>query len=155
MEVLREIINQLITKTLKMKQNQVVQDPRVIKKEQEGEEIDWNHPCMQSQPFPEEEENMENIEEKEKSQDISLLTILLLKDIERTKYTPTRIKYSPTRIKSRNVLLNISYTDINKGNFYNENFILDVFILLLKNLNPFSLQRKTPDELKHEMVYML
>ena len=73
----------------------------------------------------------------------------------RTKYTPTRIKYSPTRIKSRNVLLNISYTGINKGNFYNENFILDVFILLLKNLNPFSLQRKTPDKLKHEMVYML
>ena len=30
-----------------------------------------------------------------------------------------------------------------------------MFILLVKNLNPFSLQSKTPDKLKHEMVYML
>ena len=48
-----------------------------------------------------------------------------------------------------------SYTVINKSDFYNENFILDVYILLVKNLNPFSLQRKTRDKLKHEMVYML
>ena len=67
----------------------------------------------------------------------------------------TRIKYSPTRVKSRNFLSNISYTGISKGDFYNENFILDVYILLVKNLNPFSLQRKTSDKLKHEMVYML
>ena len=73
----------------------------------------------------------------------------------RTRHTATRIKYSPTRIKSRNFLSNISYTGINKTNFYNENFILDVYILLAKNLNLFSLQRKTPDKLKHEMVYML
>ena len=153
MEVLRDNINQLITKTLKMEQNQVVQDPRLIKKEQE-EEIDWTHPCMQSQPFPEEEENMENIEEEGKSQDISPPNDSIIKR-HRTKYTATRIKYSPTRIKSRNFLSNISYTGINKGDFYNENFILGVFILLVKNLNPFSLQRKTPDKLKHEMVYML
>ena len=84
MEVLRDNINQLITKTLKMEQNQVVQDPRLIKKEQEEEEIDWTHPCMQSQPFPEEEEEtMENIEEEEEKTKIPLLlTILLLKDIE-------------------------------------------------------------------------
>ena len=48
-----------------------------------------------------------------------------------------------------------SYSGINKSDFYNENFILDVYILLVKNLNPFSLQRKTRDKLKHEMVYML
>ena len=154
MEVLRDNINQLITKTLKMEQDQVVvQDPRLIKKEQKKEEIDWTHPCMQSQPFPE-EENMENIEEKEKSQDISPPADSIIKR-HRTKYTATRTKYSPTRIKSRNFLSNISYTGINKGDFYNENFILDVFVLLVKNLNPFCLQRKTPDKLKHEMVYML
>ena len=67
----------------------------------------------------------------------------------------TRIKYSPTRVKSKNFLSNISYTGISKGDLSNENFILDVYILLVKNLNPFSLQRKTPDKLKHEMVYML
>ena len=67
----------------------------------------------------------------------------------------TRIKYSPTRVKSRNFLSNISYTGISKGDLSNENFILDVYILLVKNLNPFSLQRKTSDKLKHDMVYML
>ena len=141
MEVLRDNINQLITKTLKMEQNQVVQDPRLIKKEQEEEEIDWTHPCMQSQPFPEEEEEtMENIEEEEeKNQDTSPPNDSITKR-HRTKYTATRIKYSPTRIKSRNLLSNISYTGINKGDFYNQNFILDVFILLVKNVNPFSLQ---------------
>ena len=73
----------------------------------------------------------------------------------RIRYTETRIKYSPTRIKSRNFLSNISYTGINKNDFYNKNFILDVFVLLVKNLNPFSLQRKILDKLKQEMVYML
>ena len=97
---------------------------------------------------------MENIEEEEKSQDTSPPNDSIIKR-QRTKYTATRIKYSPTRIKSRNFLLNISYTGINKGDFYNEKFILDVFILLVKNLNPFYIQRKTPDKLKHVMVYML
>ena len=156
MEVLRDSINQLITKTLKMEQNQVVQDPRLIKKEQEEEEIDWTHPCMQSQPMPEsevEEMNTENIETEEKSQNISPEDSIVKR--HRIKYTATRIEYSPTRIKSRNFLSSISYTGINKGDFYNENFILDMYILLVKNLNPFSLQRKTADKLKHEMVYML
>ena len=90
MEVLRDNINQLITKTLKMEQNQVVQDPRLTKKEQE-EEIDWTHPFMQSQPFPEEEENMENIEEEGKSQDISPPNDSIIKR-HRTKYTATKDK---------------------------------------------------------------
>ena len=67
----------------------------------------------------------------------------------------TRIKYSPTRVKSRNFLSNISYTSVNKCDFYNESFILDVYILLVKNLNPFSLQRKISDKFKHKMIYML
>ena len=73
----------------------------------------------------------------------------------RIKYTATRIKYSPTRIKSRNFLLNILYTAINEKDFYNENFILDIFVLLVKNLNPFSLNRKVSDKIKHEMVYII
>ena len=112
---------------------------------------------METQPMPEseeEEENMENIETEEKSQDISPPKDSILKR-HRTKYTATRIKYSPTRIKSRNFLSNISYTGINKSDIYNENFILDAYILIVKNLNPFSLQQKTADKLKHEMVYML
>ena len=68
MEVLRDNINQLIKKTLKIEQNQV-QDPRLIKKEEEEEkiwaspeeeEIDWTSPMLQSQLYPEEEK----VEEK-------------------------------------------------------------------------------------------
>ena len=71
------------------------------------------------------------------------------------RYTATRIKYSPTTIKSRNFLSNISYTGINKSDFYNKGFILDVYVLLVKNLNPFSMNRKVSDKNKYEMIYML
>ena len=74
MEVLRDSLDQLITKTLKMEQNQVVQDPRLIKKEQEEEEIDWTHPCMQTQPMPEsevEEMNTENRDGRKKPKHLS------------------------------------------------------------------------------------
>ena len=64
-------------------------------------------------------------------------------------------KYTTTRIKSRNFLSNISYVGINKEDFYNENFIFDVYLLVTKNLNPFSLDRKLNDKNKHEMIYML
>ena len=39
-----------------------------------------------------------------------------------------------------------------RENYYT---ILDVFILLVKNLNPFSLPRKISDKFKHKMIYML
>ena len=127
---------------------------KTIKKEEEETE-EWTLPSLQSQPYPEEE----NIEEEkiqetsaEKNQDSSPpQTEDSIIKRHRTRYTATRIKYSPTRIKSRKFLSNISYTGINKNDFYNENFILDVYILV-KNLNPFSLQRKTPDKLKHEII---
>ena len=51
-------------------------------------------------------------------------------------------KYTTTRIKSRSFLSNISYVGINKEDFYNQNFIFDIYLLLVKNLNPFSLDRK-------------
>ena len=71
------------------------------------------------------------------------------------RYTATRIKYSPTRIISINFLSNISYSGINENDFHNENFILDYYVLLVKNLNPFSLTRKISDKTEHKMVYML
>ena len=57
-----------------------------------------------------------------------------------------------TRIKSRNFLFNITYVGINKEDDYNKNFIFDVYLLLTKNLNPFSLDRKLADKTKHEMI---
>ena len=90
----------------------------------------------------------------EKIQNLSLPADIIV-NWHKIRYTATRIKYSPTRIRSINFFSNISYTGINKNDFYNENFTLDVYVLLVKNLNPFSLSRKISDKLKQEMVYML
>ena len=67
----------------------------------------------------------------------------------------TERKYTITRIKSRNFLSNMSYVGINKEDFYNENFIFDVYLLITKNLNLFSLDQKLTDQNKHQMIYML
>ena len=64
-------------------------------------------------------------------------------------------KYTTTRIKSWNFLSSISYVAISKGDFYNENFIFDVPLLITKNLNQFLLDRKLTDQSKHQMIYML
>ena len=53
------------------------------------------------------------------------------------------------------ILSNISYVGITKEDFYNENFILNVYLLVTKNLNPFSVDRKLNDQNKHKMTYML
>ena len=138
---LRENLNKLIEETLAMEK---LTDPR-----------------LQSQPMHDSDNAVgytEDIQEMsqqvpEKSQDFSPENKIVNR--HKIRYTATRIKYSPTRIKSRKFLSNLSYTGISKSDFYNENFILDVFVLLVKNLNPFSLTRKITDKTKHEMVYLL
>ena len=64
-------------------------------------------------------------------------------------------RYTTTRIKLRDFLSNIAYVGINREDFYSENFIFDVYLLITKNLNPFSLDRKLTDKSKHEMLYIL
>ena len=108
---------------------------------------------LQSQPMPESENEVESQQDQiEENQNSSKSDIV---SRHRIRYTATRIKYLPTRIKSRNFLSNISYTGINKKDFYHESFILDIFVLLAKNLNSFSLNRKVSGKIKHEMVYMI
>ena len=94
----------------------------------------------QTQPNP--EENM-MVEESAKSQD----SFHENKNIGK--------KYTTTCIKSRNFLSNIANVGISKEDYYNENFVFDVYLLLTKNLNLFSLDRKLADKNKHEMIYML
>ena len=54
----------------------------------------------------------------------------------------TSIKpYTTTRIKSRNFLSNIAYVGITKEDFYNRNFVFDIYAFVTKNLNPFFLER--------------
>ena len=78
MESLRGNINQLIKNTLKMEPSLPVQDPRLIKKEEE--EIDWTHPSLQSQPYPEEDMNEEeNIEESQSQETLEKTKVSLLK----------------------------------------------------------------------------
>ena len=154
MDSLLKNINELIEKTLEMEK---VQDPRLQQMIEEATD-----PCNQSQPLPEEEwiEPQPETEQQvqslspEKNQDFYPTEKSIIKR-SRVRYIASRIKYSPTRIKSRNFLSNIGYTSVNKTDFYRENFILDVYILLVKNLNPFCLHRKISDEFKQEMIYML
>ena len=61
--------------------------------------------------------------------------------------------YTTSRIKTTNYLSNISYNGVTKENFCNKNFVFDIYILLTKNLNPFSLDRKLSDQNKDEMIY--
>ena len=63
--------------------------------------------------------------------------------------------YTTTRIKLRKFISNISHVGINKEDFYNKNFVFDIYTFLTKNFNPFSLDRKLNDQKKHEMIYML
>ena len=152
MEELTKQVNKLIEKT-------TMTDPRL---KEEAEEMDrW---MQQSQPLPAESDNSSTNEETKNDQETAVgegeaekspdffPTEKSIAKRKKVRYTATRIKYYPTRVKSRNFLSNIS---INKADFYKENFILDVFILLLKNVNPFSLPRKISDKFKHNMIYML
>ena len=156
MSNLRESINKLIEKTLTMEEKTVLKEEEIQ---------DFTHPMYQIQPNPSDDE-MEEIEMKvpqessppslsKKSQNLSPPAEKSIVKRHRIKNMGTRIKYSPTRIKSRNFLSNISYTGISKSDFYNESFILGIYILFVKNLNPFSLQQKISDKLKHEIIYVL
>ena len=114
-------------------QEKIIQGPRLQKMIE-----DATDPCNQSQPYPE-EDYLENNQNEETCNQNNEETLQTSEDLEKTiikrhrvKYTATRIKYSPTRVKSRHFLSNISYTGISKGDFYNENFILDVYICLSK-----------------------
>ena len=89
------------------------------------------------------EDKVQSIDESAKSQDF----------FQDNKAIKT--KYTTTRIKSRNFLTNIAYVGINKEDYYNKKFIFDVHLLLTKNLNLFSLDRKLTDKTKHKMIYML
>ena len=90
----------------------------------------FNELVKENQVLTEQTHNKEMIDKSAKSPDF----------IQNNKL-PER-KYTTTRTKSRNFLSNIAYVGINKDNFYREHFIFDVYLLVTKNLNPFSLDRK-------------
>ena len=60
-----------------------------------------------------------------------------------------------TRIKTRNFLTNIFCNVVTEEDFFNKNIVFDIYFLLTKNLNPFSIERKFQDETSREMLHML
>ena len=73
------------------------------------------------------DENIKVVDEPVKSQDFF------------QDNNPPGKKYIATRVNSRNFLSKIAYVGLNKEDFYNDNFIFDVYLLATKNLNLFSL----------------
>ena len=72
-----------------------------------------------------------------------------------SKHLKRKVKpYTSTRIKARNFLSNIAYAGVRDQDFIDNNFVFDVVVLLTKNLNPFSLERKTIDVKNRDIIYM-
>ena len=61
-------------------------------------------------------------------------------------------KYTTTRIRSINFLFNIAYAKVNENDIIDKNFCFGTYVLITKNINPFSLERKVSDQSKREMT---
>lgn len=48
-----------------------------------------------------------------------------------------KVPYSATKVKARNFLINISYRHIKEQDLDNVSFIVDVYLFLKKDFNPF------------------
>lgn len=60
--------------------------------------------------------------------------------------------YNTTRIKSRKFLTNISYKRAKEEDLWNRNFVFHVYVLTIKNINPFSLKWKIFEAKNREMI---
>ena len=43
--------------------------------------------------------------------------------------------YNTTSVMARNILTNVAYNGLKSEDYYNRNFIFDVYVLLTKNFN--------------------
>lgn len=64
--------------------------------------------------------------------------------------TPVK-PYITTRIKTRNYLPNVVYNGVVQEDFYNRNFVFEIYVLITKILSHFSIEQKIADQKKHEM----
>lgn len=65
-------------------------------------------------------------------------------------YNITRIK-----IKARNFLTNISHNSVTEENLFNRNFVIDVYVLLCKNSNPCSIERKIQEKKSRNDLHVM
>ena len=63
--------------------------------------------------------------------------------------------YTTTRIKVRNFLSNIAYNSVIDQDIFTKTFCFDTYVLVTKNLNLLSLERKITGQSKHEAIFML
>ena len=74
---------------------------------------------------------------------------------KKRKYKVKKIKpYNTSRIKSQNFLTNISYNGVKEDDLYGRSFVLDIYVLTTKNINPFSLKWKIFDAKNREIIDM-
>ena len=60
---------------------------------------------------------------------------------QKKNYVTKKIKQgNRTRIKSRNFLSNISNNGVEEKDLFDRNYIFDIYTLVTKNINPFSLE---------------
>ena len=63
--------------------------------------------------------------------------------------------YSNTKVKARSFLTNISYRRYKEGDFKKDNFVVDVFLFLVQNLNLTMLDQKFDSDIERDYVKML
>ena len=61
----------------------------------------------------------------------------------------------PSKPYNTTRLTNISYNSVIDEELFNRNFFFDVYALLTKNLNLFSLESKIQDKKNQDMTYMM
>lgn len=85
------------------------------------------------------------MEEGKSKEDLNLFYDNANKKKMTTKKKKQNMSLKPqntTRIKARKSLMNISYNGITEEDVSNKNFVFDIYVLLTKNLDPFSIEHK-------------
>ena len=74
---------------------------------------------------------------------------------KKRNYKMKKIKpYNTPKIKLWNFLTNISYNGVKETDLFDRSFVLDVYLLTIKNINPFSLEQKIFDVKNRETIHM-
>ena len=70
----------------------------------------------------------------------------------KTKPVAKKRKYSATKVKTRNILTNLSYIRVNRLDFDNKSYVLDILTFIIQYLNSFLLDLKLETDLEKNML---
>ena len=71
------------------------------------------------------------------------------------KPTAKKRKYSSTKVKTRNILTNLSYIRINRLDFDNKSYVLDILTFIIQYLNIFLLDLKLETQFEKNMLMFI